>query len=98
MMCRDDDLRALPHRAVDECTDDSAGVRVEPVERLVEKQQVARDDERTCKEREPQLPVRELARAAFRERLDPDVTHRTPRAPQFRVCGSRVESDARVKP
>ena len=41
-----------------------AGRRVQPVERLVEQQQPARSDDRTRKQRETQLSIRELARPA----------------------------------
>ena len=57
MVRRDDDLRALPRRAVDDAMPTiPRDFRVEPVERLVEQQQVARQHERARKERGRNCP------------------------------------------
>ena len=56
------DLRPPGGQAPDHLQRLRAGRRVQPIERLVEQQQAARSDDRTCKQRETQLSIRNFAR------------------------------------
>jgi len=62
MMRGEHDLHAPGGHIPDHSQRRRAGRRVQSIERLVEQQQPTRSDDRTRKQRETQLSIRELAR------------------------------------
>ena len=92
MMSREDDLCSSTNGRTHQVVREGARLRIQSVERLVEQQQAARQQQRSREERQTQLSIGDLPRAPVGEREQPRLLQCLSRTRSFAAASAASSS------